>query len=66
MNRQSNDHRYPDISEILARRAEGRKTLAALSFGDKLEILEKMRARVEPIRKARDARRRRVSSAPTL
>jgi hypothetical protein len=66
MNRQSSDNRYPDISDILARKAEGRKKLAALSFGEKLEILEKLRAQVEPIRKARDARRARVSSAPTV
>jgi len=65
MNRQSNDRRCPDISDILARKAEGRKTLAALSFGEKLEILEQMRSRVAPIRKARDARRRSVSSVTT-
>lgn len=66
MNRQSNDRKYPDMSDILARKAEGRKKLAALSFGEKLEILEQMRARVAPIRKARDARRQRISSAPTV
>ena len=66
MNRQSNDRRYPDISDILARKAEGRRILAALSFGQKLEILEDMRARVEPIRRARDSRRARISSAPIL
>ncbi len=50
--------RYPDISDVLARKAEGRRNLAARSFGEKIEILEAMRARVEPIRKARDARKR--------
>jgi hypothetical protein len=44
---------YPDISDILARKAEGRRELAARSFSEKLEILEAMRARVEPIRRAR-------------
>ena len=48
---------YPDISDILARKAEGRRELAARSFGEKLEILEAMRARVEPIRRARAARK---------
>jgi hypothetical protein len=57
MNRHSNDHRCPDISDILVSKAEGRKILAALPFGRKVEILEEMRARVEPIRGARDARR---------
>ena len=62
MNRHSNDRKYRDISEILARKAEGRKLLAKLPFGRKLEILEEMRARVEPIRRARDARRSGISS----
>jgi hypothetical protein len=66
MNR-PNDSRYPDISDILIRKAEGRKGLAALSFGQKLEKLEEMRARVEPIRRARDARRSGVApSKPTF
>jgi hypothetical protein len=54
---------YPDISDILARKAKGRRELAARSFGEKLEILEAMRARVEPIRRARAAR---VSSSEAL
>jgi hypothetical protein len=66
MNR-SNDNRYPDISDLLVRKAEGRRSLAALSFGQKLEKLEEMRGRLEPIRRARDARRRGVvSSIPTF
>jgi hypothetical protein len=32
--------KHPDISDILARKEEGRKKLAALSFAQKLEILE--------------------------
>ena len=44
---------YPDISDILARKAEGRRTLASRSFGEKLEMLEALRDRVEPIREAR-------------
>jgi hypothetical protein len=51
---------YPDISDILARKAEGRKKLAALSFAQKLEILEQMRARLAPFRKAREQRRLRA------
>lgn len=48
---------YPDISDILRRKAEGRRDLASRSFGEKIEILEALRKRVEPIRKAREARR---------
>lgn len=51
---------YPDISDILARKAEGRRELATRSFADKIEILEAMRERVEPIRKAREARKGRL------
>jgi hypothetical protein len=51
------NRRYPDISDILARKAEGRRNLAARSFGEKIEMLEAMSARVAPIRKARDARK---------
>jgi hypothetical protein len=51
------NRRYPDISDVLARKAEGRRNLAARSFGEKIDMLEAMRARVAPIRKARDARK---------
>ena len=64
INRNNN---YPDISDILARKAEGRKELAALSFTAKIERLEQLNARLEPIRKARDARiaaALRLSTAP--
>lgn len=48
---------YPDISDVLARKAEGRRELASRSFGEKIEMLEAMRVRVEPFRKARERRR---------
>jgi hypothetical protein len=51
------NRRYPDISDVLARKAEGRRSLAARSFGEKIDMLEAMRARVAPIRKAREARK---------
>jgi hypothetical protein len=44
---------YPDISDILARKAAGRRALAQLSYGEKLDLLDALRARVEPIRRAR-------------
>jgi hypothetical protein len=49
--------KYPDISDILALKAEGRKELAALSFAEKLDILDALRERVEPIRRAREMRK---------
>jgi hypothetical protein len=65
MKRHSNENRYPDISDILALKAEGRRTLAALPFAQKLEILEEMRVRIEPIRRAREARGHGISSVRT-
>jgi hypothetical protein len=47
---------YPDISDILQRKAQGRREIAALSFGEKIEMLELMRERIAPLRNARDRR----------
>jgi hypothetical protein len=47
---------YPDISDVLARKAQGRREIAALSFTEKLKILEALRERVEPIRRSRELR----------
>jgi hypothetical protein len=48
--------KYPDISDILARKASGRRRRAALSFAEKLDILDSLKERVSPIAKARRAR----------
>ena len=53
------ERQYPDISDILKRKARGRKQLAALSFGENIDILDAMRERVELIRRAREIRNRR-------
>lgn len=49
---------YPDITDILARKASGRRERARLSFGEKLEILDRLRDDVAPIVAAREARTR--------
>jgi hypothetical protein len=49
---------YPDISDILARKARGRIERAKLSFGEKLDILDKLRDDTAFITRARDARNR--------
>ena len=49
---------YPDNSGIHARKAEGRKQRAKLSFAEKLVALDELRARVEPIVRAREARKK--------
>jgi len=48
---------FPDISDILARKAEGRREIARRSFGEKIAMMEALRERVEPLRRAREARR---------
>jgi hypothetical protein len=47
---------YPDISDILARKARGRKECAALTFAEKLDALDALKERVAPIVQARKAR----------
>jgi hypothetical protein len=48
---------YPDVSDILARKAEARKERAKLPFAEKIAIVETMRERAIPFRNAREARR---------
>jgi hypothetical protein len=50
--------RYPDIGDIVARKAKGRRERARLSFDEKLELLDKLRDDVAPIVQARRARPR--------
>jgi hypothetical protein len=47
---------YPDNSEILARKSEGRRENARATFAQKLAILERLKERVAPIVRAREAR----------
>jgi len=49
---------YPDNSEIFARKAEGRRERARLTFAEKLAAMDALRERVAPIVRAREARRR--------
>ena len=48
---------YPDISDILARKAKGRRELARRSLGEKIAWCEMMRERLAPLKRAREARR---------
>jgi len=48
---------YPDNSDIHARKAEGRRQRAKLSFAEKLAAVDELRARIEPIVRAREARK---------
>ena len=39
----SASHQYPDISDIVEGKAAGRRAMAALSFEENLDILDRMR-----------------------
>jgi len=56
---------YPDISDILARKAAGRREASRRSFGEKIAMVEALRERVEPLRRAREAARGKSGSNPT-
>lgn len=47
---------YPDNAPIFAKKAEGRSERAALSFAEKLAVLDELKKRVEPLVQARKAR----------
>jgi hypothetical protein len=49
---------YPDITDILARKVQGRRERACLTFAEKLAILDKLKKDVEPIVRARRERLR--------
>jgi hypothetical protein len=48
---------YPDISDLLTRKREGRRAKARLSFGEKIARIEAMRKDLAPFKRAREARR---------
>ena len=50
--------RYPDVSDILERKAEGRTALAKLGFVEKVERIEALRVRLAPFA------RRRLATGP--
>ena len=47
---------YPDISDILARKEEGRQEASRRSFGEKIAMLERMRERLAPLKRMREER----------
>jgi hypothetical protein len=47
---------YPDISDILKRKAEGRRDIARRSFGEKIAMMESLRERLAPFKLARERR----------
>jgi hypothetical protein len=52
----TNAKTYPDISDILERKAAGRVDLHTRSFAEKLDALDALRDRAEPLRATKAAR----------
>jgi hypothetical protein len=48
---------YPDTSDILARKAEGRREISRRSFGEKIAMVEALRERLAPLKQARERRK---------
>jgi hypothetical protein len=48
---------YSDISDILKRKVEGRRDIARRSFGEKIAVMESLRERLAPFKRAREQRR---------
>jgi hypothetical protein len=47
---------YPDVSDILDRKAQGRVALASRSFVEKIAMVEALRDRLAPLKRAREMR----------
>jgi len=47
---------YPDVSDILARKAEGRRDISRRTFGEKIAMVEALRERLAPLKRARERR----------
>jgi hypothetical protein len=57
---------YPDVSDILARKNEGRREMGGRSLGEKIAIVEAMRERLSPLKRLREERcANRKSAAPS-
>jgi hypothetical protein len=52
----SSHSKYPDLSDILARKSSGRRQRATLSFAEKLRILDALKERMAPLIQARKVR----------
>ena len=50
---------YPNVSNILARKAQARLEITRRPYGEKIDMLERMRERIAPLKRAREARHER-------
>ena len=57
---------YPDLSDVHARKAQGRRAAARRTWGEKIAIVEVMRERLAPLKRAREtASQNRQRSKPS-
>ncbi len=49
---------YPDISDILARKAQGKREASKRTFAEKIAMVEALYERLAPLKAAREARKR--------
>jgi hypothetical protein len=54
---------YPDVTDILARKKEGRREISRRSLGEKIAMVEAMRERLAPLKRIREERRANRKSA---
>ena len=47
----------PELFDVLARKAEGRRDIARRSFGEKVAMMEALRERLAPFKRERERRR---------
>jgi hypothetical protein len=47
---------YPDVCDILARKAAGRRDISRRSFGEKIAMVEDLRERLAPLKRPRERR----------
>ena len=57
------DKIYPDISDILDLKQQGRQRIAKRPFGMKIAMVEAMRERLAPLKRLRELRKIRKSKA---
>ena len=55
------DKIYPDISDILALKQEGRRQIAKHPFGMKIAMVEAMRERLAPLKRLRELRKSEIA-----
>jgi len=56
---------YPDISDILQRKAEGRRDISRRPFGEKIAMMEALRERLAPFKRLRAQRRAAKRARPS-